>query len=239
MQIDVAIIIILLVFAFLGFKNGLTYTLFHTFGWIIAVVASFFLREKVTSLLMDHTTIYDRYYAHTEKICRAFAETHTGDLLDNLPGVVGGALEKLGDGILTELVGKIVDITFGIFVFVGLALLIKLVLFVIMLLVSRRHHEGFVGGLDGLAGMLIGLVQGVIIVFVLLALLMPVAFALDPEYCGAVIHMLDRAVFSDILYYHNPLLGIVNGYLPDNLLPSEWLEAANAGTNTFSPDELI
>jgi uncharacterized membrane protein required for colicin V production len=239
MQIDIAIIIIILIFAFLGFKNGLVRTLFHTFGWIIAIVTSFLLRKQVETFLMDHTQIYDRYLAYVEGIFRSFSDKHAGNLADSIPGVVGDALESVGDKLVDEAAASFVDTTFTIFTFIGFALLIKFVFFIITLLLSKRHHGGFVGGLDGIAGLLMGMVQGLVIVLILLALLLPVSLALNPEYYNAINSMLDRAVFADILCNNNPLFHFMKDYLPDNLIPSEWLNEKSGSFDALNPDSLV
>ncbi|MDR2157151.1 MAG: CvpA family protein [Clostridiales Family XIII bacterium] len=227
MQIDIAIIIITLLFLFLGFKNGLVYTVFHAFGWLMAIGASFFFHGKAEAFLTERTGIYDSYARYTRKIIETFTNRQTDDITANAPDGVGGALEQLGDALVSKTVDSIVEATFGVFVFIGIILAIKLLLFAITLLLSKRYHNGFVGGLDGFGGMLIGVLQSAVIVFVLLALLMPVAFAIDPEYCDAVRHMLNKAIFADILYDHNPLLGIVSGNLPDELAAGGWFDALN------------
>ncbi|MDR1953724.1 MAG: CvpA family protein [Clostridiales Family XIII bacterium] len=239
MQIDVAIIIILLIFAFLGFKNGLARTILHAFGWIVAILASFLLRNQIKGLLMDHTTIYDRYLAHVEKVCRAFSGKHTGNLTENIPGAIGDTLDELGNQFVTETARTIADITFGVFTVIGFAIIIKLILFLVSMLVSKRYHDGFVGGLDGFAGFLVGILQGGVVVLILLSLLMPVALAINPDYYDALKDMMDRAIFADILYDHNPILQLIHGFLPENLIPAEWLSAKSGGFDTLNPSSLV
>jgi uncharacterized membrane protein required for colicin V production len=239
MQIDVAIIIILLFFAFLGFKNGLARTLFHTFGWIVAIATSFLLRNQIKSLVMDHTSIYDRYHAHVEKVCQAFSNKYTGNLTDNIPGTVGDALNEAGNRFITETAQTITDITFSIFTVIGCAILIKLILFIITMLMSKRYHDGFVGGLDGFAGFLVGILQGGVVVLVLLALLMPVALAINPSYYDALKDMMDRAIIADIIYDHNPILQLIHGFLPENLIPPEWFNAKASGFESLDPKSLV
>jgi hypothetical protein len=209
----------------LGFKNGLAYTISHTFGWVVAIVVAFFSRNYVAAFIKEHTTIYDRYTEYAEKLIRTFLDKYVDGFANNMPDIIGNAVNRLGDFLISETAVGVVEAMLKVLIFIGIILLVKLILFTLTILVSRRHRSGFVGGLDGLAGMLIGMIQGIVIVFILLAALMPAAFTIDPEYCNTIAHMLKRSIFSDILYYHNPLLDIINGYLPDELLPSNWLES--------------
>ncbi|MDR0357480.1 MAG: CvpA family protein, partial [Clostridiales Family XIII bacterium] len=169
MPIDIAILIIILIFALLGFRRGFAYTFFRTFGWIVAIVAAILLRGRFADFLAERTSLYDVFLAHTEKIFHTFAEKYATGFAESMPVLIGDAVEKAKDKIVSETAVRIADASFEIFAFIGLILLIKIALFILTLLLSKRHHEGFIGGIDGIGGFFIGAAQGVVVVLILSA----------------------------------------------------------------------
>jgi uncharacterized membrane protein required for colicin V production len=106
MQLDIALLIILAVFAILGFKNGFVHTLFYTFGWLIALVVAFFLRDKVKEFLTDSTDMYKHYHERVYDICLNFTSGYTDTLTGGNTGdfsgiaagdLTGSALDAAGD----------------------------------------------------------------------------------------------------------------------------------------------
>jgi uncharacterized membrane protein required for colicin V production len=239
--IDVAIILIILFFVFLGFKNGFIRTILNTFGWIIAIAAAYFLRKPFQRFLADHTTVYDHLYDKTSRLMENLASNLTGGALEqgdatsasatggatdatgSIPGILKDALENAYEIIAEQVAKQAADILLAIIAFLVLLFVIKLLLYIITILFSKKHHHrGIVGGLDGIAGAVLGLGQAVILILFLLALMLPVSYLINPDAYSWIVHSLDRSIFSQYIYEHNPLLALVREYIPRDLLPVEW-----------------
>jgi uncharacterized membrane protein required for colicin V production len=223
MQIDIAILILILLFTILGFKNGLMYTLSQTLGWVIALVAAFFLYTKLAGFFITQTNFYDKYYERIGLICQEFVRKLTGGVVGSVPGKFGEALDTAGDKIAAESAYTIATSTFNVLVFLLIVIVVKLLLFILMRVLSKRRRNGFVGGFDAAFGLLVGMVQGIVIVFVLLLLVMPVAFLISPGVYATMQNMMDKSFFAEMLYLNNPLLMLIEGYMPGVLLPDKWL----------------
>jgi uncharacterized membrane protein required for colicin V production len=235
MPIDICIIATILIFAILGFRNGFVYTLFFVLGWFIAIVVAFFTRSQVRAFLTDSTPVYDWYHGHVFDVCLKFVTQYTDKLSGSLPGVFGEAVTTMGDKLAQDAADQIASASFGVFCFVATVLAVKFILFLITLLLSRKYHGGVVGALDAAGGALIGIVQGFIVVFVALIVLLPASLAINADLFKAAADALDSSFLAETLFLHNPLIGLIDGFAPGLFDPAYWIEKADITI----PDGLI
>jgi uncharacterized membrane protein required for colicin V production len=224
MFLDIVVVLIILVFAFFGLKNGLMQTIFRMGGWLIAIAGAFFLADTAQDLIKAHTKWYETYQAHVEKVCMTFLDKYTGGIPGSVPGAFGEAIESAGRTVATEAAETITKASFNVVAFLGLILAFKLILFILTFFLSRKHNKGFVGGVDGFAGMLVGIIQGIVVILVLLAVLLPVSFSVSTDLFDRISAMMDDSIFTGLLYELNPLIAIVDGYIPDHILPDNWFD---------------
>jgi uncharacterized membrane protein required for colicin V production len=210
-----------------GFKNGLLLSVVRIGGWIAAIAAAFFTHNFVEKFLLNHTSIYDKLHDHVLKVCLSFFDKHSIDVSD--PGSFAVAPESTGSSFTNDLAEQISKSAFTIFVFVAILLFVKFILFAIILVLSKKHHTGFIGGVDGVLGLIFGVVQGVIIVLVLLALLMPLSLVISPEANIMITQGLENSFVAEIIYNNNPLLSVINGLLPTDFNPANWLKEDSGG----------
>jgi uncharacterized membrane protein required for colicin V production len=217
--IDAAIALIVLFFVFLGFKNGFIRTVFHTLGWVAAIAAAAILHKSAESFLKERTTIYEHMYDRIEDLITSFTgkipdiKIDGASAVENLSGIgdIPGALNDAMQGATEKATAvattQATDILFSIVVFLILIFIVKFVFFIITLLFSKKYRKkGIVGGLDGFAGAVLGIVQAALLVFALLALLLPASYMINQDAYDWVIHAMDRSIFSQYLYENNPLL---------------------------------
>ncbi|MDR2610037.1 MAG: CvpA family protein [Clostridiales Family XIII bacterium] len=224
MIIDAAIALIVLFFLFLGFKNGFIRSILSTFGWALAIAAAYFLRKPFQKLLVEHTTVYDHLYEKTGKLMTGLTVQFQGETSDDsIPGVLKNTIEDTSESIAAKAAEETAGILLSIIAFLTLIVILKLLFQIISVLFSKQYRRrGIVGGLDGLAGAVLGLAQATLLVLVLLALLLPASYLISMDAYNWVVHSMDRSIFSQYLYEHNPLLTLVREYVPRDLLPAEW-----------------
>lgn len=222
MILDLIIILILVLFGFLGLRNGFVYSIFRFMGWVVALVAAVFLQSTLVNAIKEYTMFFNSYSDHVLKVCQGFIDRYTGGIPGSVPGAFGEALDKITDDIIISAAEKISEASFNAIVFVSLVFLIKFVMFLITILFSKKYHDGFVGGVDGIVGCLLGVGQGLVIVLVLLALLMPLSFTISPNFYDWVNNTMSNSLITEFLYTNNPFLKLVDGFVPDEFLPSNW-----------------
>ena len=82
MALDIFFGLILLCSVLLGIRSGFLAAVFHTCGWLIAVICAFVFNSKIRGLLSEHTHIYESI---KENISQKFSEKVTQPIADALP----------------------------------------------------------------------------------------------------------------------------------------------------------
>jgi uncharacterized membrane protein required for colicin V production len=280
MQLDIALLIIIAIFAILGFKNGFIHTLFYAFGWFIAIVVAFFVRDAVREFLTNNTGVYERYHERVYSVCLNFTSGYTdtlkgetggdltggalgaadglagdltgdalgtagdltGDTLSAASDLTGGALSGPESGAITsaiEAVGgaagafgekitqvaadQLASASFSVLCFIGTVLVVKFILFLLTMALSCKHRKGFVGALDATGGVFLGILQGFVVVFVVLLLILPVSLAINPWLFEKISDMLDTSFFAKTWFTMNPLIPLTEKIAPGLFDPYEWL----------------
>jgi uncharacterized membrane protein required for colicin V production len=252
MQIDIAILVILAIFIILGFKNGFVHNVFFTLGWLIAFIVAFFTRDQVRGFLTDHTPVYDWYHGHIYDICLKLVSGYTDKFTDaasgpgglgapgvettggalgsaveaigGISGALGDAVGSIGSKIAQETAAQITSATFGVFTFIGTVLIVKFLLFLITLVLSRKYHGGFIGALDAVGGLLLGVAQGFVVVFIALILVLPVSLAISPDLFESASRALDTSFIAKTLFLNNPLIPLIDGFAPGLFDPAAWID---------------
>lgn len=214
MWVDVFIVSILLYAVVQGFRRGFVQTFLHAVGWILAVVLGFAWYPHVIGFLKGNTDYYDSV---REKIAERIAEKAGGtadsamtgipevirDLLDNAVNAMTGAIADTLSVSLTNLI-------FNIIGFLAVVIAIKIILMLITLLFSKEKRGGIIGVLDGYLGFFAGALRGMLVIYILLALMVPVTSLSDSSF---ITGQIDASVFGSYLYENNLILRLVKGLL--------------------------
>jgi uncharacterized membrane protein required for colicin V production len=239
LQFDIVIIVLTLVFVGVGFRNGAVYTLFHTFGWIGALLIAFFLRSPLTTFLKDQTSIYDLHYGNVEAVCRGFFDKYASGVAENVPESISDEVTEVGSKAVYEVTDKIASATFTVLVFLLIFVAVKFVSFVLIRVFSKRNRDGFTSAMDGALGALLGLVQAACLIFVLLALLGPVSLVVSAEAFDQACEVMDKSIFAQYLYEKNPLTLLISEAGANSYLLSEWIDPDDFAFPKVSADEMV
>ena len=228
MFFDILILVIIVVCAVFGFRNGFIISLSRIGGWLGALVVAFLYRSKVNDWLLEHTSFYDKTQLRVEAVCKAFVENFVGD--GDPSGGAGGfgaTLHRVGDALASAAAEQITEHLWPVIVFVGIVFGVKIILFVLTLLLSKRFHNGMIGGIDGVAGLLFGLFQAIVAVLVVFALILPVSYTFSAKTHDDIERSMDESMVAKLIYENNPLLDFIDGFLPTGLTPVKWLDPNN------------
>ncbi|MDD3170149.1 MAG: CvpA family protein [Eubacteriales bacterium] len=209
------IIVILVIFTIVqGFRLGFVHTFIHTVGWILAVVLGFVWYPHVIDFLKGKTGFYGSVRG---KIAERIAE-NTGNAADSamtgIPEVIRDLLDKAinsaANTIAVTMSDHLTNLIFNLIGFLVVALAIKLILMGITMLFSKEKNSGLIGGVDGFLGLIAGALRGLILVYILLALMVPVTSLSGSPF---LIEQLDGSVLGSYLYDNNLILKMVKGFL--------------------------
>ncbi len=213
MVFDIIVGLIIVFFMAYGIRKGFVYTFLTTVDWILALVAAFMWSSKLGEFLMEkthiYTAIYDKIYA---KFSASAARATEG--IESLPSILGDAVSGAADKLTTQMAQTMADRIFAILCFILVVVLVKLAIFLIIRLLSKNKNDNVVIGFtDGLAGLAVGLVKGILIVFVLFAIMVPVMNMFFPDHVEAAMQALEKSHFAGELYNNNLLLLIVRDFI--------------------------
>lgn len=205
MVLDIIIVIIVLLFAIYGFKKGFIFSLIHTVGWAIALVGAYFGVSAAAGFIREHTTFYDW-------ILEGYTERFTGgdvtvsDGVGNLPATLSSLFDDAVDTAQEAVARSFAELTYQLIIFAALFILIKLVMWLILRIFSKDYRDGFTGFFDGFFGMIFGILKAGVLVFLLLALFIPVTELLAPDLAAAFTEQLEYSWFAKDLYDNNLLI---------------------------------
>jgi len=197
MVLDVLIAFIVIYAMAFGFRAGFVYTFLHTIGWIVAIVLAFVWSPKAKELIEENTGVYD---AIQRAVAEKFADAaEAGRFAEALPGMIANSV--------------ITDFLFTVTAFLAAMFVIKLALYALIRLLSKKYHRGFRGVIDGFLGLLIGFVKGIFVVFILLAVMIPALTVIDSASASVVLGWLDSSNYARTLYDSNIFVLIVRDFL--------------------------
>ena len=170
--IDIILIAIIILSAFLGYKKGLVKLGTKLFAGIIAIIVTIAIYKPISGIIINNTTI-------DEKIENAIIQNTTNFIDENsqIPDIVTNQVQNEilpseAKNIAKNVVYTITAIVLFIAVKIALSIVISLMDFVANLPILKQFNE--------VGGIIYGLVRGVLIVGIFI-LLMGVFIKINPE----------------------------------------------------------
>ncbi|MBQ1228922.1 MAG: CvpA family protein [Firmicutes bacterium] len=205
MALDITILVILILTIFLTMRRGFVLSVVSFFKGFVSLIIAWLFCDDAADWLINKTEVGIRTM---ERINQGLSSKwESSDIYMALPDLFkenGGS--QLSDSLILDGSAKLAQILLAIICFVLIVAAIRLVLAIIGSLFSHKNNDGFAGKVDWLMGLVLGLVLGVLYVFVFLALLVPVAGLVAPEYCQTIVAWLDESMVAGDLYNNNLIL---------------------------------
>ena len=193
-----AVIVAAMVF---GYRNGFVRTFFHTLGWLIAVVLAFLWTPNLRERIVSETGLYDSL---NESIAeRLDTAAGVNNLSADLPRMLRDAVDNMANQAVSVVSASVSHLLVTIISFLIIIFAAKLVFFLIMLAASKKYVSGVRGFFDGITGLVFGFVKGVLLVFILLVVMIPVLNLFDSGFTENVVTWLDSSYFTGSLYDNN------------------------------------
>jgi len=132
--------------------------------------------------------------------------TGEGVISKSLGGIFSDAADRAADAAAERLT----EIAIGVIAFALIILAVSLVTFAVrMILKSMRDHSIVIGFADRVLGMVLGLVRGLMLAWIAVALLIPVTTLVSPEHVPAMMDALQLSTAAKVLYDVNPFLYVI------------------------------
>ena len=178
MYLDFAAAVILILCIIFGEKRGFVRSLTSAFGWLFSLFFAFLYSPALADYISENTPakqlVYDFSMKHMKSLFPEAAGL-SGNVPSDLPSSLANAIagsasdqfEQLAQPVAEQLAETIISvISFFIVVFV-----VKFLIHFIERLAGRIRRVKIVGTVDGILGMLFGIVKGAVLIYLLMAVL--------------------------------------------------------------------
>ena len=201
--IDLIIVLIMLLFIFLGYKRGLVKVAFKLCTFFIAIIVAFVFYKPVAKLVIANTNIDETIEtAITRKILPEGAtETQEVDLSQDLPSIILKNSSDTVQSISKSFTNTINETACLLLIFIIVKIVLKFVTALADLIAKLPILKQF----NKLGGTLYGIIEGLFIVFLGFAIISLIAPMLD----SSVLDAINSSTLGSICYNNNLLLKII------------------------------
>ena len=202
MWIDITVLAIFLLCVFFGLRRGFVQSLTQLAGSLGAFLAGYFFCDDLSLWVRENTEIYETIHGIVSPYLEQGTAEAVAAFLDQMPAALAGLVESSADNFALSLADTAANVLLSVLCFLAIVLAVQLVLFLVTLLFSKRYRGGVAGALDGFLGFAFGVLEGAFLVFLFLALLVPVTEILG---ISGIPEALEASRLAGFLYDNNLL----------------------------------
>lgn len=226
-MIDGAVGLIVLVAVLRGAVKGIGDTLLKMICIVGGIGLGIYFKDKLKVFLMQtklertmHSRIFDFIRGDgivSDPSSEAGADSFFGSVVSpdgtgegviskSLGGIFKGAVDKAAE----TAADRLTEIAMGVIAFALIILAVSLIMFIIRIIIrSLRDHSIVIGFADRVLGMVLGLVRGLMLAWIAVALLIPITTLVSPEHVPAMMSALQQTTAAKVLYDVNPFFYLV------------------------------
>ena len=211
--VDIVIVAILLLCVLLGYKRGLTGSMIRILSFFIALAVAFALFKPAAAIVTSNTQIDENIKI---TIVEVFEKEDTNGneesndekspilkyISDEIEGATEAKKKEIVNNVATELSVKIVNIL----AFIILFLITRFALIFVKILANLITKLPIIKECDKIGGVIYGILQGAVIIFIALALITFVS-TITNQY--TILEMINQSYIGSILNNNNILLKVI------------------------------
>lgn len=209
--VDIVILAIFALCLILGYKRGLTGSLIKILSFVVSLVIAFVLFIPVSNVIINNTQIDENLEQSIRELIiqentnsteeSKMPEAITDYISEKVEQAADGAKESIVNSTATDVAQTIVRAGTWIALFIIARILLIFLRFITSLIAKLPVIKQF----DKLGGIIYGLLEALIIVYVLLAIISFVA----PMTNGTLSEAIDSSILGNLMYNNNLLLKII------------------------------
>ena len=217
MVVDLIALLIIVAYAAIGFFRGFSEFLFQVISLLITIGVVFFAYKPVANVVMDtqldekiYSVVYENLantpIAEGEEINTENTNMSKG-IVSTINGYIAEAKENAEQNVLEFVSNKIAIIVVYAITAVALFVIVQLVLFFIRIALDIMGSLPLLREGNQVLGLVIGVIKGILLVYLLLAL----ASGLSPILSQfGIIDAIESSKISSILYNNNIIIDIIH-----------------------------
>lgn len=207
--VDLVILGIILLCVIVGYVRGLTGSLIKILSFVIAIVIAFILFIPISNLVINSTQIDEELEKSIREMIVQDNENKDEKMPEAITDYIGQQIEQAADSAketIADNTAREVSITI-----VKAGTWIILFILARVLLICLKFITGLIAKLpvikqcDKLGGIIYGLIEGLILIYVLFAIISFVS----PMTSGTLVSAINQSYVGNIMYNNNLLLNIV------------------------------
>ncbi len=208
--LDIIIIALMAISIFLGYKKGLVKVAVKLCAFLIAVIVTLVFYKPVSKLIIENTELDDKIknviIENGTKELEESDEESKGNLLENMQEYIEGTVTQTQNEIVENAAKEISVRIINILVIVGLFVVTRLVLILLVLISDLITSIPIIKQFNELGGVLYGIVRGLALIYVILAIVFLVA---SMSANNGILTVIDSSIITKFMYKNNILLNII------------------------------
>lgn len=226
-MIDGAVGLIVLVAVLRGAIKGIGDTVIKMLCIIGGIGLGIFYKDKLKAFLLN-TKLQSTMHSRIFELIRGdddFIGPPPEDGVDSFFGSVispdgtgegviskslGGIFNDAADKAAFAVADRLTEIAMGVIAFALIIVAVSLVMFILRMIIKVLRDESIVIGFaDRVLGMVLGLVRGLMVAWIAVALLIPVTTLISVEHVPAMMTELQHTMAAKVLYDVNPFFYVI------------------------------
>lgn len=207
--VDLVILAIMAICLIVGYVRGLTGSLIKILSFVLSLVIAFVLFVPVSSLIINNTQIDENLEQSIRDMIIQDDETEEENMPEIITNYIGQKVEEASDSAKEAIVDSTArDVALTIVkagTWIGLFIVARILLIFLRFITSLIAKLPVIKQFDKLGGVIYGLLEGLIIIYVILAIISFVA----PMTNGNIVTAIDESFIGSMLYNNNLLLKII------------------------------
>ena len=207
--VDLVVLAIIILCIIIGYVRGLTGSLIKILSFVLSIVIAFILFVPISNLIIDNTQIDENLEQSVRTMIignenqeeQKMPEAITDYIGQKVESAADDAKQAVADSTAREVSLTIVKAGTWIILFI----IARILLIFLKLITSLIAKLPVIKQFDKLGGIIYGILEGFVIVYVLLAI---ISFA-SPMIDIGIINAIDDSHVASILYNNNLLLKII------------------------------
>lgn len=209
--VDLVIVAIILLCVLMGYKRGLTGCLVKLLAFFIALAVAVILFKPVSAIIINNTQIDEKIQTSIVEVFES-EDSESEENQNNSPIMkyVSDEIESATEEKKKEIVNNVAQDTsvkiVNILAFILLYILARILLIFVKFIANIITKLPIIKQCDKIGGVLYGVLQGLLTVFILLALITFISTIVN-QY--ALLEMINKSYIGSILYNNNILLKVI------------------------------
>ena len=207
--VDIVILAIIVLCIIIGYVRGLTGSLIKIVSFVLSLIIAFVLFVPVSNVIINNTEIDENLEASIRNMIIQEEQNENENMPEAITDYIGQKIDQAADDAKEAIVDSTArDVALTIVkagTWIALFIIARILLIFLRFITSLIAKLPVIKQFDKLGGIIYGLLEGLIIVYVLLAL---ISF-ISPMLNGTLANAIDESFVGSMMYNNNLLLKII------------------------------